>query len=102
MKVWSIDYKDKLVAIAGVEYQPSVPVCFSDIVDNIDAPKKKIYRGIKEVWELIKEDHTFLAAICTDKYRNSESLLKKLGFDEVPAYRGEENMRVFLWHKQFQ
>lgn len=92
-KALAVEYKEELVCLAGIMYQPSSHMAFSAIVEDIDVPKKTMWRGALELWEIIKTWEDTLYAVCDKKHPNSPAFLRRLGFQEIQS-------GVFKWQIQ--
>lgn len=89
-KAWSVDYDGRLAGIAGVMFQKSTILIFSDIVDNVSVPKITIYKVAQELMEKISGVTKYGIAVSGG---NSCKFLKRLGFELFAYDRGREYYR---------
>lgn len=90
LRGFAIEYNGKLAAVAGLMYDHGRMVFFSDIKEDVEAPKITIWRISKEIVRRIKEWNLTSYAGANQKKENSEQYLKRLGFtfaDEIGGIR---------------
>lgn len=93
-RAWVVVYRDEVVCLAGVEFQPFAAVLFSEIKEGLDVPKISIWRATKDIMKLVKGLNRSVIAICRDEYLNSEKMLRMFGFTFLAT---TEQGAVYKW-----
>lgn len=90
---WSIIYKGKLAAIAGVTLERGGAVAFCDSKAGIDAPKMAIWRTSQEIYRRMQELGLPMITAPDPCIEGSFEFLKRLGFAPVGRRQGMEILR---------
>ena len=93
-RAWVADYGGRVVCLVGVEFQPRGAFVFSDVVEDLDAPKLTIFRAAKEFMAKIEELNRPVTAVCDGTFFNSPKMLKMFGFKYV---QNTDQGEVFTW-----
>ena len=78
--IWAADYKDELVAVAGVIKSGEEMLAFSTLDDDIPVPKRVMWLGAKELWANIKGVSCGKMVRAIADRHTSPVLLSHLGF----------------------
>jgi hypothetical protein len=78
--VWAAEYKDELVAVAGIVTLWGQEYAFSYLGDEIPVPKRIVWLGAKKLWANIKKAACGKMIKVTADRETSPVLLSHLGF----------------------
>ncbi len=70
----------KVVGIGGLSYEHGTMVLFSDMKEELRPFKKDIWKAFDMLGEIVEKANFPIVAIASNKEKNSEWLLTKLGF----------------------
>lgn len=85
-------YNGELAAIGGITVEHGRLVAFSNICDNLEAPKMTIYRAARDVMKFI--GNRPILASADPAFPNSGRFLESLGFTHIGT---QECGEVYQW-----
>jgi hypothetical protein len=86
IQAWVASYKGTPTCLAGVIYEKTRFVPFSDVIPN-DAPKMTVWRTVLELWGLIKG---LELPLTTGVQCKKSEFLERLGFKHIGSAQGWE------------
>ena len=85
--------KGKVVGIGGLSFENEMMMLFSDMKDEFRPFKKDIWKAIRILGKMVEKTKYPVVAVASNKEKNSEWLLTKLGFN--PSGQSTPSGKIF-------